>query len=200
MPKTVYFRGESFHLRDTEGHHWTLRRASRGGRDWSDGSPIDPSEEILEHEATLYHRSEKKTHKGGSGAMSRFGASQDPSWTWRGLGHGVMNFATQEGGWAWYTGRGGRKQQQGNIGYGYVPQRAHTVAMNAATFAEVTTALSATAYARRGHGARLTGGHSAIGYEWCHLVSHGMGGPDVPANIVAATCHQNSEQLILECV
>jgi hypothetical protein len=201
MPNTVYFRGECFHVRDTDGHHWTVRNASRGGREHSDGSPIDPHHERTLHEPTIYHRSERTKRRGGSRALSRFAASsQDPTWTWRGLGHGVMNLVTQEGSWAWYSGSGGTKQQQGNVGHGYVPRRAHTAAMGLATNAEVGSVLSATEYARRGHGDRWTRGHSAINYEWCHLVSHGMGGPDVAANLVAATCHQNSEQLILECV
>lgn len=118
----------------------------------------------------------------------------------RGVSHGVMNFVTQEGSWAWYTGRGGRKWQDGNVQHGYVPRRSHTAAMNAATLAELGASMTATDYARNGHGAFWTGGHAEIRYEWCHLVGHGMGGPDNPANLVAATCHQNSEQLILECV
>jgi hypothetical protein len=202
MPISVYKRGGSLHIRDTEGNHWTLRNA-RGGRDPGDGSPIDPSEEILQHEATLYHRSERRKRKGGSRALSRFAASGgggSASWTWRGLGHGVMNFAAQEGSWAWYTGWGGQKSQNGNVTHGYVPKRTHTAAMIGATHAELGTSLSATNYARRGHGAYWTRGHSAIGYEWCHLVAHGMGGPDHPKNLVAATRHQNSEQLIIECV
>src|SRR5262245_60047015 len=34
-----------------------------------------------------------------------------------------------------------------------------------------------------------------VRYEWCHLISHGLGGPDTSDNLVAATAFQNTEQL-----
>lgn len=35
-------------------------------------------------------------------------------------------------------------------------------------------------------------------YEWCHLIAHSMRGGDGPANVVAGTKNNNSEQLIVE--
>lgn len=202
MPLFVYKRNGTFHIRDERGNHWTLRRATWGRdvRELSDGSPIDPAGEILLREPTLFLRAERRHRRGGGPAMARFQAPQASSWTVHGAAHGVMNLLTQEGSWAWYTGRGAIKRQGGRVHHGYVPRRTHTAAMNAATMFEVGAVLSATDYARRGHGAYWTRGHAAIRYEWCHLVGHGLGGADATANLVAATCHQNTEQLILECV
>lgn len=178
MSISVYRRGDSHHVRDTEGNHWTVRISSGG---------------------TVHHRSERRRRAGGSGAFTRF-APHGQGVSLLGLGHGVMNFLTQEGSWAWYTGRGGEKRRTGRVEHTYVPTRTQGTSMANATNAELGKSLSATGYAREGHGAYWTRGHSAIRYEWCHLVAHGMGGSDEQDNLVAATRHQNTEQFILECV
>src|SRR5579863_6349603 len=38
------------------------------------------------------------------------------------------------------------------------------------------------------------------GYEWCHLVAHGLGGEDEQGNLVAGSTYANSEQLMIERV
>lgn len=52
---------------------------------------------------------------------------------------------------------------------------------------------SATEYAKW-HGAPDIKG----GYNWCHLIGRGAGGPDSVGNLVAASTHANSEHLLIE--
>jgi hypothetical protein len=175
---TAYFRGQSLHIRNTAGKHWVVQEHSRSGAPYTKSVP-----------------------KKGMNLFGRpTGAAQGLGVAARGLGHGAMNFVLQEGSWAWYTGFGGKKKQNGVVEHGYVPARMHTAVMKAATLVEVKKELSATDYARNGHGNWKTGGHSNIPYEWCHLVAHGLKGPDHEDNIVAATKFQNTEQLIIEAV
>jgi hypothetical protein len=77
-------------------------------------------------------------------------------------------------------------------------ERKYIQAMKAATETELGVGLGtarATEYA-----ARWVGGPPVItgGYNWCHLIGHGGGGGDDPANLVAASTHNNSEQLAIE--
>jgi len=44
------------------------------------------------------------------------------------------------------------------------------------------------------------GGVAGIPYEWCHLIARSLGGKDEPANLVAASKFNNSEQLQIESV
>ncbi|TKC81444.1 hypothetical protein FAZ69_27840 [Trinickia terrae] len=202
----AYFRGNSFHVRDLDGHHWTVRQGratGKGTRIPSDGSRIDPAEEHAKREGALSLKNEVVPRKTGSGTHGRFGTSSGwvPPWI-RGPAHGIANVLLQEGSWAWYTGWGDVKRPPAKeVKHGYRPKRGHKAAMDAATLKECGQALSATQYARlRSSGLSITSGHAYIAYEWCHLVAHGMGGSDSPDNIVAATAFQNTEQLILECV
>lgn len=173
-----YCRNETLHVRDSDGKHWTA------GIHWKSGHPYIRT--IPKKAAKLYGRP--------SGSTSYSDALKS-------ISHGLMNIVSQEGSWAWYTGYGGKKNPQSQaVGHKYIPARNHTAIMTAATKDELTFSCNATVYARNGHGARFTKGHSAILYEWCHLVSHGLGGLDVENNIVAATKYQNTEQLILENV
>ncbi|MCX7033120.1 MAG: hypothetical protein NT046_04000 [Arenimonas sp.] len=57
-------------------------------------------------------------------------------------------------------------------------------------FPHLVPPVSATTYA---HALGLQGS-----YEWCHLIAHSMRGQDGPANVVAGTSHNNSEQLVVE--
>jgi hypothetical protein len=174
----LYVRNGTLHIRDDSGGHWTAAFHSRSGQPYH--RPIG--------------RAGMKLYGRPTGNYGFFTHGV------RSFRHGLMNAALQEGAWAWYTGLGGTKEQSGTVAHTYIPARAHTVAMTQATSDELGEAMSATAYARRGHGAAGTRGHSAINYEWCHLVAHGLGGSDVPGNLVAATCFQNTEQLIIEAV
>jgi len=174
----AYQRNGTLHIRDSTGHHWAVRIHHRSGAPYTTTIPKQP--------AKLYGRPSGQTSYSDS---------------LRGIAHGLMNLVSQEGAWAWYTGFGGKKNSPvTRVQHGYRPSRNHTEVMNQATTNELGSKLSATQYARAGHGAVLTRGHSAISYEWCHLVSHGLGGPDQEGNIVAATKFQNTEQLILENV
>ena len=175
---TAYFRGETVHIRDTAGKHWAAQYHPRSGAPYT-----------------------KKINKSGAKLYGRPSASTSFSDSLTSISHGLMNIVAQEGSWAWYTGFGGKKTPpERDVSHTYVPARHHRAAMDAATFAELGASFSATDYARKGHGAFGTRGHSSIPYEWCHLISHGLGGLDIEGNIVAATKYQNTEQLILECV
>lgn len=66
--------------------------------------------------------------------------------------------------------------------------------MNKAMTNLTGTALSANGYVQWFH--HLTA--PQIGYEWCHLVAHSMGGAGGPTNIVAGRASNNTEQLIIE--
>ncbi|WP_321957828.1 hypothetical protein [Paraburkholderia bannensis] len=195
-----YVRNNTIHVRDLHGGHWTVRQGRQTGnttRETSDGSPIDPSSEIQKREAAYWLKDEHKKKKGGGGTYGRFDShSGSPYSQLRGGTHGVANVLLQEGSWAWYTGQGDVKQQSIELKSGYVPERNHTVVMR-----EASDAASATEYAlSRSSFFNATSGHANLRYEWCHLIAHGMRGPDTPNNIVAATAFQNTEQLILECV
>ena len=71
-----------------------------------------------------------------------------------------------------------------------VPNQGMTAAMAALYPPPAVAPVSATQYA------------NALGlqgsYEWCHLVAHSMRGGNGPANVVAGTKNNNSEQLIVE--
>jgi hypothetical protein len=202
MAYWVYRRddGTDLHVRDTRGNHWTLGENWRGGdvKERHPGDFIDTWRERSRREPTIVLR-DVKSH-GSSRAHSRIAQSPYYYDYIRGFGHGLANLLTQEGSWAWLSGLGDVKRQSKKIKHSYVPSRTQGTVMKASTELETNERCSATKYARLGHGSFLTRGHSAIRYEWCHLVAHGMGGKDVPENLVAATCYQNTEQFIIECV
>ena len=91
--------------------------------------------------------------------------------------------------------------QEISVTYKYIPKRTHTQVMNA-----VMENLFGQKYSATEYYLFLTFGiqqpsllnYLQPRYEWCHLASHGLGGRDEPDNIVAATSHCNSEQLIIE--
>jgi hypothetical protein len=171
-----YRRGNTLHIRDTSGHHWTIQAHPKSGAPYSRPFP----------KASSKYYGRPKGQSGISDALV-------------GISHGLMNMVSQEGAWAWYTGFGDIKTTDVHeVEHGYVPKRNHTANMNLATLAELGSVHTATEYARAGHGAFFTRGHSGIRYEWCHLISHGLRGSDAPENIVAATAFQNTEQLVLE--
>jgi hypothetical protein len=82
------------------------------------------------------------------------------------------------------------------IGPALVKKRKYVAAMQAATETELPNqgTGSATTYASYWPAAPVIAG----GYNWCHLVGHGGGGSDDPANLAAASTHNNSEQLAIE--
>jgi hypothetical protein len=195
---TYYRRGVSIHIRDPYGHHW---RSDHG---------------------VVYGMTDARYRTYG-----RPGTAPATEWPMRALRHGLANLLLQQGSWTLISGRGGRKQQQAVVMHTYIPDRQHTAVMNAATTAEFGAARTATEYARdprtsrlerawfgrpnysivgtvwdiAEYGwARMQRGHSGVHYEWCHLVSHGLGGADHVNNIVAATAYCNTEQLAIENV
>jgi hypothetical protein len=201
---SVYRRDGTYYIRDLKGNRWTVQ-LRYGTRELSDGSPINPYEEILQEDdrsivrvipksgrAPTYGRfSNYKNASPGKIAQRRFRAAN----------HGLMNFVLLQGSWAWLVPYENKKQPpMHDLRHGFVGKRIHTKQMKAATLAEVGEELSATQYARKGGLLTFNKGHSAISYDWCHLVGHGLLGKDIPGNIVAATAFQNSEQLILETV
>ncbi|MEX3944864.1 hypothetical protein AB4Y44_36130 [Paraburkholderia sp. BR10937] len=201
---TIYKRDETFYIRDLKGNRWSLQHRY-GDRIPSDGSPIDPAEEILLENARSIVR---KIPKGPSApTYNRFSNTTNWSFAQRasrtvyGGVHGGANALFLQGSWAWRVPFGSKKTPTAHrVSHGYIPDRKHTEVMKAATMAEVNQELSATEYARNAWFFNPTKGHRDIRYEWCHLVAHGLGGPDHHTNIVAATKYQNSEQLILESV
>lgn len=201
---TIYERGGTFYVRDLKGNRWNLQQRY-ATRDLSDGSPIDPDEEILLDDGRSIVRTIPR--KGAAPTYNRF--SNTTAWSiaqraargFRAGNHGAMNTLLLQGGWAWYVPFGSRKTPaRHDLRHGFIAKRFHTEVMKAATQAEVNQELSATEYARHARFFNPTRGHSSIRYEWCHLIGHGLRGPDHHTNIVAATAYQNSEQLILESV
>ena len=67
--------------------------------------------------------------------------------------------------------------------------------LNATTVEGLCATDSATVYAAHFHAPVIAGG-----YNWCHLIGHGAGGSDAASNIMAASTHCNSEQLLIEKV
>ncbi|WP_053146933.1 hypothetical protein [Pseudomonas sp. P97.38] len=201
---SVYCRNDTFYVRDLKGNRWAVQERF-GTRALSDGSPINPLEEILlENDRSIVRVIPRK---GGAPTYGRFSNDKNASSgkiakrRFRAVNHGLMNFMLLQGSWAWFVPYEGKKQPQiHDLMHGFVGKRIHTKKMKAATLEEVGEELSATQYARKGGRFTLNKGHSAIWYEWCHLVGHGLLGQDVAGNIVAATAFQNSEQLILETV
>ncbi|GEM_PF-1967436 len=201
---SIYCRDGTYYIRDLRGNRWNVQ-GRYGTRQLSDGSPINPQEEILLEDDRSIMRVIPK--KGSAPTYGRFSNYKNASSVeinkrrFRATNHGLMNFVLLQGSWAWFVPYEGKKQPLAHdLKHGFVGKRIHTEKMKAATFAEVGEELSATQYARKGGRLTLNKGHSAIRYEWCHLVGHGLLGPDTAGNIVAATAYQNSEQLILESV
>ncbi|MBD9462668.1 MULTISPECIES: hypothetical protein [unclassified Pseudomonas] len=201
---SVYCRDGTYYIRDLKGNRWTVQ-ARYGTRELSDGSPIDPYEEILLKDDRSIVRVIPKA--GGAPTYGRFSNYKNASSgkitkrRIRAVNHGLMNFVLLQGSWAWLVPYEGKKQpQMHDLMHGFVGKRIHTKKMKAATLEEVGEELSATQYARKGGVLTFNKGHSAIRYDWCHLVGHGLLGKDIAGNIVAATTYQNSEQLILESV
>jgi hypothetical protein len=75
-----------------------------------------------------------------------------------------------------------------------VALRTHTQKMNAIMTHLFGHALTATQYAQQVGMDRC----DRVAFNWCHLIAHGLGGADEGYNLVAASTHNNSEQLVIE--
>ena len=166
-----YHDGATEHARDDAGNHWRKQVHHRSGRE---------SWVRIRHRPNSLH---------GRGSRSSRPA--------RGFVHGLMNVLKLQGGWSvartpfFY---GGSKEVTKDVAHTYHPKRTYHASMTAAGRAEIGGAgnLGATEYARH------LGGHSDIRYNWCHLGSFGLAGDDSVANLVAATTHNNTEQMAIE--
>jgi hypothetical protein len=75
-----------------------------------------------------------------------------------------------------------------------VPVRTLTQKMNQIMRSLFGANMTATAYAKHVRMDRC----DRVDFNWCHLIAHGLGGADEGNNIVAASTHNNSEQLVIE--
>lgn len=109
--------------------------------------------------------------------------------------HGLSNMAHLQGGWHALRpfGTGGSKSMNLAINHVHHPGRSYSRNMAEAAKIETGTAdMTATDYAIH-HGA-----DARVNYNWCHLASFGMSGDDSVNNIVAASTHNNTEQMAIE--
>ncbi|MBK5534977.1 hypothetical protein JFT91_20705 [Pseudomonas sp. TH08] len=151
---SVYCREGTYYVRDLKGNRWTVQERY-GTRELSDGSPVNPHEEILKENDRSIARVIPRT--GGAPTYGRFSNDKNASSgkiakrKFRGLNHGLMNFALLQGRWAWLMPYEGKKQPPlHDLSHGFVGKRIHTEKMKAATLEEVGKELSATQYARMG--------------------------------------------------
>ena len=83
------------------------------------------------------------------------------------------------------------KEKEGYITYQTEDKRDYSSNMK-----KVTDFKKATEYAQKCLGDKCP----KVAFNWCHLIGRGGGGSDKADNIMAATTHANSEQLLLERV